>query len=191
MAGFWFVAVLIPILVFIDISGAHLNPAVTLALAVSGRIAWREVLPYVFSQLAGAFLGSAVVLETMGDFGHLGATVPAPGDAAWAFAAELVFTAALVLAVFVLADLGEGSSRWRLALPPAVVAASTYLIGPWTGSSLNPARTVAPAVLSGTYLDLWIYLTAVPLGALIVATAWKPKAVDRLDRGPGRVDASR
>ncbi len=60
----------------------------------------------------------------------------------------------------VLSDRGEGRARWRLLLPP--VAVSTCLIGPWTGSPLNPARTIAPAVLSGAYTDLWIFLTAVP-----------------------------
>lgn len=186
LAGAWFLAVMIPIGMFIRWSGAHLNPAVTLALAGSGRIAWREVPPYVIAQIGGAFLGSALVLAALGDFGHLGATVPAEGNVLRAFPAELGFTAALVTSVFVLSDFGEGPGRWRILLPPTVVAFSTYLIGPWTGSSLNPARTLAPAVLSGTFTDIWIYLTAVPLGALLVAFAWKPRSVDRLDRGPGR-----
>jgi len=187
MAGAWFLAVLVPILLLIGESGAHLNPVVTLALAASGRIAWRELPAYVLGQFAGAFGASSVVLATLGDHARLGATFPAPGFGDWTFPAELVFTAALIGSVFVLADRGEGRHRWRLALPPAVVALSTYVIGPWTGSSLNPARTIAPAVLSGTYSYLWIYLTAVPLGALAVAAIWRPRAVDRLDRGPGRL----
>ena len=191
MALAWFLAVLIPILFFIQLSGAHLNPVVTLALAVSGRIAWREVPPYLVGQFSGALLASEVVLVALGNHAHLGATVPTGGDALRAFPLEAVFTAGLVVAVFVLADLGEGFRRWRILLPPAVVGLSTFLIGPWTGSSLNPARTLAPAILSGTYTDLWVYLTAVPLGALVVAVLWRPKAVDRLDRGPGRLETSR
>jgi len=186
MAGAWFLAVLVPIVLLIDVSGAHLNPAITLSLAASGRIAWRQVPLYVLGQIAGAFIGSAVVLAAFGNAAHLGATIPAQGNSAWTFLAELAFTAALVGAVFVLADRGEGRSRWREVLPPSVVAVSTYLIGPWTGSSLNPARTIAPAVLSGTYTDLWVYLIAAPLAALLVASVWRPRAVDRLDRGPGR-----
>ena len=191
MAIAWFAAVLVPIVLFVRLSGAHLNPVVTLGLAASGRIAWREVPPYVAGQLSGAFLASALVLAVGGNVAHLGATVPAQGDVARAFVAEFVFTAALVAAVFCLADRGEGKGRWRLLLPPAVVGLSTYVIGPWTGSSLNPARTLAPAVLSGTFVDLWVYLTAVPLAALTVAAAWKPRTVDRLDRGTGRSDTSR
>ena len=187
----WFLAVLVPIFLFIGVSGAHLNPAVTLALAVSGRISWGEVPPYWAGQFVGAFVGSLTVLATLGDSAHLGATVPRTGDAGPTFLLELVFTAALVTAVFLLADQGEGRWRWRLALLPAVVGLSTLLIGPITGSSLNPARSLAPAVLSGTYTDLWIYFLAVPVGAVCVALLWRPRAVDRLDRGPGRVEGSR
>ncbi len=190
LAGAWFLAVLIPILLFIRLSGAHLNPVVTVALAVSGRIGWREVPPYLLGQFAGAFLGSAVVLATLGNGAHLGATVPSQGNVLRAFPSELAFTAALITAVFLLSDLGEGRGRWRILLPPTVVAFATYLIGPWTGSSLNPARTLAPAILSATYTDLWVYLTAVPLGALLVAAVWRPQSVDRLDRGPGRTEIS-
>ncbi len=186
----WFLAVLIPILAFIRVSGAHLNPAVTIALAASGRIAWREVPPYFLGQFLGAFLGSGLVLALLGDVAHLGATVPSQGNVLRSFPAELAFTAMLVGAVFLLADRGEGTGRWRILLPPAVVGLSTYLIGPFTGSSLNPARTLAPAILSGTYTDLWVYLLAVPIGALLVAAIWRPRTVDRLDRGPGRVEAT-
>lgn len=187
----WFLAVLIPIVFFIGISGAHLNPAVTLALAFSGRIAWKEAPGYWVSQVAGAFLASAAVLATLGNGSHLGATLPANGDLLGVFAAEATFTALLVGGVFALSDWGEGRTRWRILLPPGAVGVSTYLIGPWTGSSLNPARTLAPAVLSGTYTDLWVYLIAVPVAALIVAAIWRPRTVDVADRGPGRIDTSR
>jgi aquaporin Z len=186
MAAVWTAAVLLPILLFIETSGAHLNPAVTLSLAASGRIAWREVPPYVASQVVGAFLASAVVWGSFGRGTDLGATVPASGDLLRAVVGEMAFTGLLVAAVFVLADRGEGRGRWRLMLPPAVVGASTYLIGPFTGSSLNPARTIAPAVLSGTFTDLWAYLLVVPAAALVVAALWHPRSVDLLDRGPGR-----
>lgn len=191
MAVAWFLAVLLPIVLFISISGAHLNPAVTLALVCSGRIAWKEAPGYWVSQFAGAFLASSVVVVTLGGGSHLGATLPANGDVLRAFPAEAAFTALLVITVFALADWGQGRARWRILLPPGAVGVSTYIIGPWTGSSLNPARTLAPAVLSGTYTDLWVYLVAVPIAALIVATLWRPRTVDLADRGPGRVDASR
>jgi len=190
LAAAWFFAVLVPIVLFVGISGAHLNPVVTIGLAVSGRIAWAESPLYLLGQFAGAFFGSGVVAILFGTDGRLGSTVPTT-NVMVAFGAEAAFTAGLVAAVFLLADRGEGRFRWRLALPPLVVGVSTYVIGPLTGSSLNPARTIAPAVLSGTFTDLWVYLTAVPVGALRVAVAWRPRSVDRLDRGPGRLGASR
>jgi glycerol uptake facilitator-like aquaporin len=190
LAVAWFFAVCLPVGLFVRISGAHLNPAVSLGLAVSGRVAWAEVPVYLLGQFTGAFLGTTVVAISLGAGAHLGSTVPSTG-AVPAFVGEAGFTAALVSAVFYLADRGEGSRRWRLTLPPFVVGVSTYVIGPLTGSSLNPARTIAPAVLSGTYTDLWIYLTAVPLGALAVGLLWRPRAVDRLDRGPGRPSSDR
>ncbi len=191
MAAAWFLAVLVPILLFVRISGAHLNPAVTLALAGSGRIAWREAPPYWASQFLGAFLASAAVLLALGGGSRLGATVSAPGTAVRTFVAEASFTALLVGTVFVLADRGEGRCRWRILLPPSAVGVSTYIIGPWTGSSLNPARTLAPAVLSGTYGGLWVYLVAVPMAAMLVALVWRPTSVDLSDRGPGRREVSR
>jgi glycerol uptake facilitator-like aquaporin len=187
LAAAWCVAVLVPIVLFVGVSGAHLNPVVTLGLAASGRIAWTESPIYILGQFTGAFLGSAFVSLSLGTEAHLGSTVPSTSLIV-AFGAEAAFTSGLVAAVFFLADRGEGRLRWRLALPPLAVGISTYVIGPLTGSSLNPARTIAPAILSGTYTDLWLYLTAVPLGALVVAAAWRPGAVDRLDRGPGRME---
>jgi glycerol uptake facilitator-like aquaporin len=189
LAGTWFLAVLIPILLFVGVSGAHLNPAVTLGLAASGRIAWSETPAYVGAQLLGAFAGSGFVKTVVGIGPHLGSTVPSTNDGV-AFGLEATFTAFLVLAVFVLADQGFGRWRWRLTLPPFVVGVATVLIGPLTGSSLNPARTIAPAVISGTYAGLWVYLVSVPLGALVAAFLWRPRSVDLRDRGPGRIEVS-
>ena len=186
----WFFAVLVPIVLFVGISGAHLNPVVTLGLAASGRISWTEVPLYFVGQFVGAFVGSALVAATIGTEAHLGSTLPSTSVVV-VFGGEAAFTAALVAAVFLLSDRGEGRFRWRLALPPLVVGVSTYVIGPLTGSSLNPARTIAPAMLSGSFADLWVYLIAVPLGALIVGLAWRPKSVDRRDRGPGRLEVER
>jgi glycerol uptake facilitator-like aquaporin len=191
MAVAWFLAVLIPILVFVRVSGAHLNPVVTLSLAVSGRVGWAEVPVYLLGQFAGALLGSLSVWIGLGNEAHLGATVPTIGSLVLVFGLEAIFTALLVVSVFVLSDRGEGRARWRLTLPPLAVGVSTFLIGPWTGSSLNPARSIAPALLSQTYTDLWVYLLAVVVGGLAVAVCWRPRAVDRLDRGPGRTTTDR
>lgn len=173
----WFAAVTIPVFAFAGVSGSEINPAVSLALALDGRRPRRELPLYAAAQFAGAFLGSLAVGVASGSFVHLGATTPADGNVARTFLLEFAFTFALVLSVLALVRVGPGPHRWRLTWPGAVVAVSTFLIGPWTGSSLNPARTIAPAVLSGTYTDLWVYLVAVPLGAVVAwAAVW---AVER------------
>ncbi|MCI4340340.1 MAG: aquaporin family protein [Thermoplasmata archaeon] len=168
----WFLAVLVPVLLFARASGAHLNPAVTTALAASGRVRWAEVPFYLAGQLVGAFAGSAIVLLALGRGVRLGANAPAPGYLDGVLPAEIVGTALLVLTVFLIADRGEGARRWRLLLPAIAVGGLTYLAGPYTGISLNPARSLAPAILSGELGDLWMYLIGPVVGGLLVAVAW-------------------
>jgi aquaporin Z len=191
LAFCWFLAVTIPVVLFVTWSGAHLNPAVTLSLTLTRRIDPRESIGYIPSQLLGAFAGSSAVLLFLGNYANLGATVPTQGEFVWAMMGEAFFTAVLVGAVFYLADFGLGRGRWRLLLPGIVVGISTYVIGPVSGSSLNPARSIAPAVLSGVYTDLGFYILITLFAAAAVAAVWKPRSVDLLDRGPGRASASR
>jgi glycerol uptake facilitator-like aquaporin len=168
----WFVAVTAPILLVASISGAHLNPVVTLALAVRRKIRLPQAAAYVATQFAGALVGSAAVLLGAGAADHLGATYPS-GSLPWDFMGETAFTFLLVLSVLFIVERGAGRGRWRLLLPGAVVAASTYVLGPWTRSSLNPARTLAPAALTGLVSDLWLYFLSAPLGALLAVLAWR------------------
>jgi glycerol uptake facilitator-like aquaporin len=162
----WFLAVTIPVFLFAGISGAHLNPVVTLALVADRRVPPREIVPHIFAQVVGAFAGSVAVELLFGTGSQLGATVPVTHDLVLLFACESGFTFALVVSVLALVRGGVGRWRWRLAWPGLVVAASTYVIGPVTRSSLNPARSLAPAVLTGTYTDLSAYFLAATFGAL-------------------------
>jgi aquaporin Z len=166
LAVAWFVAVAVPIFLFARLSGSHINPVVTLALAIARRFPLRELPAYVGAQLVGAFAGSFFVRVTLGNEAHLGATLPAGGDLGLTFLLEFVFTCLLILSVLWLTSEGTTVRWWDLLLPPLVVGVSTFLIGPWTGSSLNPARTLAPGLLSGDVVGLWVYLVSVPLGSL-------------------------
>jgi aquaporin NIP len=164
----WFFAVTVPVLLFAHSTGAHFNPAVTLGLTLGGHFPKREAPAYAAAQMLGAFGGSLGVLFLLGREASLGSTVPAaPSLLPIVFVGEAAFTFLLVLAVLGLARSDLRRLDLRLLLPGAVVGLSTLLIGPISGSSLNPARTLAPAILSGTYQDLWLYLIAVPLGALL------------------------
>jgi glycerol uptake facilitator-like aquaporin len=170
----WFAAVTIPVGLFASVSGAHLNPAVSLAVALRGKLPAGEAVAYTLAQFSGAFAGSGLVLLTLGPADHLGATFPVAGVLP-AFLGEVALTFLLILVVLFLVDHGPGRSRWRLLLPGAVVALSTYVIGPWSRSSLNPARTLAPAVLSMTFNDLWLYFAAPASGALLALLVWQSR----------------
>lgn len=177
IAAAWFAAVAIPIFLFATVSGSHLNPVVTLTLVLARRFPRAELPAYAGAQLLGAFAGSFAVLLALGSGAHLGATLPAGGDLLRTFVLELAFTAALLASVLWLTAPGPTPSALALLTPPAVVGASTYLIGPWTGSSLNPFRTIAPAVLSGAYLGIWVYFAAALVAvapALVFARAFTP-----------------
>ena len=149
-------------------SGAHFNPAVTTAFALRGVFPWRMVPMYWLAQIAGAFLGSAGLLFVFGDVEHLGATLPELGAHA-ALAAEIVMTFALVLV-----SLGTATHHRVLGAQAAIAAGGTIaactLVGrPISGASMNPARSLAPAVLSHTAGGVWIYILGPFLGALL---AW-------------------
>jgi len=162
------------------VSGAHLNPVVSVAFALRGDFSWRRVPGYIAAQVAGALLASGFLRAVFGDAGQLGATLPGPGfGAGQAFAVELVLTAGLVSTV-----LGTASTAQNLGPLSAVgVGAYITLAGLWaspvTGAAMNPARSLGPALLGGEHHDLWIYLTAPFVGAVLaVAGAY-------VLRGPG------
>ncbi|MDE2143190.1 MAG: aquaporin [Elusimicrobia bacterium] len=153
-------AVYLGALIFGPMSGAHMNPAVTLALWRARRFPAREVAPYVLVQAGGALAASALLLLIFrARAGDLGATHPAAGIAT-SFALEGMMTFVLVLVVL------RSPAAWTPVAAAAVVALEAILGGPLTGASMNPARSLGPALLSGRLDGLWIYLLAPVLGAL-------------------------
>lgn len=149
-----------------DLSGAHLNPAVTLAFTFFKKFPLKMLVPYFASQVLGALLASASLLMLFPDNIMLGATIPA-GSPMQSFALESVLTAILVLVIFnVSTGEKEKGSTAAIAIG-GVVALEAMFAGPISGASMNPARSLAPALVSGHTEGLWIYLTAPILGALI------------------------
>jgi aquaporin NIP len=148
-----------------DISRAHLNPAVTLGFWVARRLPGRSVLPYIASQLMGTFAASGLFWAM---FAHatLGATHPS-GSASQTFVLELVLTAILM---FVILSVASGPREKGLLAGVAiggVIAFEAMFAGPISGASMNPARSLAPAVLSGGMSDVWIYIIAPIAGAVV------------------------
>jgi len=149
-----------------DVSGAHLNPAVTVSLAVAGRFERRLVIPYCLSQLAGAFAASFVLKILFPQHPTLGATLPA-GSVLQSFVLETILTLILMVVIFSLFS-GSVEKRAIAAIAiGAVIALEAMFAGPICGASMNPARSVAPAVVSGQLQSLWVYLVAPVLGAIL------------------------
>jgi aquaporin Z len=149
-----------------DISGAHLNPAVSLGFFAAGRFPLREVIPYILSQCAGAFAASGVLRLLFPNNASLGATLPA-GPAIQSFVLELILTAILM---FVILGVSTGAAEKGITAGiavGAVIGLEAMFAGPICGASMNPARSLAPAVVSQHLSSLWIYLVAPTLGALL------------------------
>lgn len=147
-----------------DISGAHLNPAVTFAFWRARRFDGRQVLPYIASQLGGALLASGLLRALFPAHPTLGATLPA-GPAAQSFILETVLTALLM---FVILNVSTGAKEKGVTAGiaiGAVIMLEAMFAGPICGASMNPARSLAPALISGNPGALWIYLLAPVLGA--------------------------
>ena len=147
-----------------DISGAHLNPAVTFAFWRARRFDGRQVLPYIASQLGGALLASGLLRALFPVHPTLGATLPA-GPAAQSFILETVLTALLM---FVILNVSTGAKEKGVTAGiaiGAVIMLEAMFAGPICGASMNPARSLAPALISGNLGALWIYLLAPVLGA--------------------------
>lgn len=158
--------VLAMIYTFGDVSGAHLNPAVTIAFAVGRRFPWREVPGYVAAQAVGGFAASALLRLLFPKSGTLGATLPA-GVWGQSFILEIVLTGILMLTILnVSIGAKEKGVTAGIAIG-AVVALEAMFAGPVCGASMNPIRSLAPAVVSGHVEHLWIYLGAPVLGALL------------------------
>ena len=150
-----------------DISGAHMNPAVTLGFWAARRLPGRCVLPYVASQLVGACAASGV-LRLLFVHPTLGGTYPS-GSATQSFVMEAILTAILM---FVILSVASGPKEKGIMAGIAiggVIGLEAMFAGPVCGASMNPARSLAPAVLSGDMRAVWVYLLAPTLGAVSVA----------------------
>ena len=163
--------VLAMIYTFGDISGAHLNPAVTLGFAAAGRFPFKEVPIYITAQLAGAFAASFTLKFLFPENLTLGATLPT-GSVSQSFILEVILTTILMLVIL---SVSTGSKEKGITAGiaiGAVVALEAMFAGPVSGASMNPARSLAPAIVSGHFQHLWLYLVATILGALIAVPLW-------------------
>lgn len=151
---------------FGDISGAHINPAVSVAFAYAKKFPWKKVPGYVLSQLLGALLASALLWLLFPDHPTLGATLP--GLTIWrVFLLELILTYFLMLVIIHVSTGSKEIGTMAAVAIGGVVLLEAMFAGPVTGASMNPARSIAPALFSGNIADLWLYILAPIAGAIL------------------------
>ena len=156
-----------------DVSGAHINPAVTLGFWASGQFTAKQVAPFILSQCAGALLASLLLRALFGNHANMGATLPREGLVYQCLILEFILTFILM---FVILNVATGAKEKGVVAGMAiggVIALEATFAGPISGASMNPARSLGPAVASMNFSALWIYLPGPALGALLAVPAWR------------------
>ena len=162
----WGFIVIAMIYAFGDISGAHFNPAVSIAFAVAKKFSWKEVPKYIVAQVVGAIIASLLLCFLFPESKNLGGTIPSV-DVLRAFVFEVILTFILMLTII---NVSTGSKEVGVVAGIAiggVVLLEAMFAGPITNASMNPARSLAPALVSGNLKYVWLYLTAPVIGAVL------------------------
>ena len=154
------------------ISGAHFNPSVTFAFALTRHFPWREVPFYAGGQLLGAIFGAATLRLLLGDAAQIGATVPS-GPAIQSFGLEILLTAALMFVIIAVATDTKAVGETAAIAIGATVALDALWGGPISGASMNPARSFGPALVAGVWRAHWVYWVAPLIGASIGAVVYQ------------------
>jgi MIP family channel proteins len=154
-----------------DVSGAHLNPAVTVGFVVAGRFSASKVPLYVVSQVAGALAASGTLRLLFAGHETLGATLPA-GSAVQSWVFEFLLTLILMVVILGVTTGAKETGILVAVTIGGVIAIEAMFAGPVCGASMNPARSLGPAIVSGHLEHLWIYLTAPVAGAISGVAVW-------------------
>jgi len=153
------------------ISGAHFNPAVTLGFAVGRHFPWALVPRYWAAQLAGGLLASLALRAMFGDTANLGATLPY-GSEGQSFVLEAILTFLLMFVIVSVATDTRAVGQSAAIAIGGTIGLEALFAGPISGASMNPARSLAPAIVSGTWEAQWLYVLGPALGAVLGALAY-------------------
>ncbi len=170
-----FIALLIGVYSFGKISLAHFNPAVTIGYYITGHITKLQVLYYFAAEIIGAFLGSVFVLQFIGDGANLGANAPNYDFSTLVIFPVEVLASAMLMGVIFYVVYTKGLRGFSGVAIGGIVGLDILFLAFISGASMNPARALAPALLSGTLGDLWLYWSAPFVGTMIAAFAFRGK----------------
>lgn len=154
------------------ISGAHFNPAVSVAFALTRHFPWPRVAAYSAAQIGGALLAAAVLRGSLGDIAQVGATLPA-GSQGQSFLWEIVLTFLLMFVIMAVATDARAAGEAAAIAIGGTVGLDAMFGGPVSGASMNPARSLGPALVSGDLHALWLYIAAPLVGAGLGALAYQ------------------
>ena len=168
----WGLIVMAMIYAFGEISGAHFNPAVSIAFAYAKKFSWKEVPKYIFFQVAGAFAASLLLMWLFPKSELLGATIPTV-DVWRAFVLELILTFFLMVVIINVSTGSKEAGMMAGIAIGSVVLLEALFAGPITNASMNPARSLAPNIVSGNIKGLWLYILAPIIGALLAVVSCK------------------
>ena len=158
-----------------NVSGCHINPAVSLGMAMTGRMTWREFFEYVVAQILGAIAGAAILGVILRSYGALGANSYGGNVTVWiALLVEIILTFVFVTTILGVTDKKENGHATGLVIGLTLVLVHLFGI-PFTGTSVNPARSIGPALLQGgtALSQLWVFILAPLVGAALAALFYK------------------
>jgi MIP family channel proteins len=153
------------------VSGAHFNPAVTFAFALTRHFPWVRVIAYWAAQLVGALLAAALLRGSLGNVAHVGATLPS-GGSGQAFLWELVLSFLLMFVIMAVATDTRAVGEAAAIAIGGTIALDALFGGPITGASMNPARSLGPALVAGDLHAIWVYLLAPVVGTSLAALTY-------------------
>lgn len=168
----WGLIVMTMIYAFGEVSGAHFNPAVTFGFAYAKKFPWKEVPKYIIAQAIGAFIACAILLFLFPESETLGSTIPADGFEPYkAFVLELILTFFLMVVIINVSTGSKEIGTMAAIAVGSVILLEAMFAGPMTKASMNPIRSLAPALVSGNLQHLWLYLTAPFVGAFLAVVS--------------------
>ena len=170
----WGLIVMAMIYAFGETSGAHFNPAVTVAFAFAKKFSWKDVPKYLFAQTIGAFLAIFILWFLFPESESFGHTYPADGFEPYkAFVLELILTFFLMVVIINVSTGSKETGTMAAIAVGSVILLEAMFAGPMTKASMNPVRSLAPAIISGNLQHLWLYLSAPFIGAILAVLSCK------------------